>query len=97
VPVTATAAEAQDGDTPGGPGPSDDPTGSPDAPGVPGGPGTDGPGDDTSLVSAPVGDDTVDANGKLAFTGLELSALVGFGLALLAAGALLMGARRRLS
>lgn len=97
VPVTETAAAAQDGpDTPGGPG-GDPTTGGPDAPGAPGGPGTDGPGDDTSLVSNPVGDDTVDADGKLAFTGLELPGLVGFGLALLAAGALLMGARRRLS
>jgi hypothetical protein len=97
VPVTDTAAAAQDGpDTAGGPG--DDPTtGGPDAPGAPGGPGTDGPGDDTSLVSNPVGDETVPADGKLAFTGAPLPVLVGFGLALLAAGALLMGARRRLS
>lgn len=97
VPVTATSAQAPGGpDIPGGPG--DDPTaGSPDAPGAPGGPGTDGPGDDTSLVSNPVGDDPVPADGKLAFTGLELPALIGFGLALLLAGTLLMGARRRLS
>lgn len=95
VPVTQAAATAQD--TPAGPGPEDPTAGGPDAPGAPGGPGGPGddPGDDTSLVSNPVGDDTVDAGGKLAFTGMEAPVLIGLGLAMIAAGLMVMGARRR--
>jgi hypothetical protein len=98
--TTATSAAPPDG-TAGSPEPGGDPTaGSPEGPGQTGGPGGPGDdGDDTELTAAPVGDDPVslDDDGQLAFTGLDVSLLIGLGLALIGAGALVMGTRRRLS
>jgi hypothetical protein len=95
--VSQAGAQAPDGGTTGGPGPGDDPVaGGPgtDAPGDSGGPGD--PDDDTTLVANPVGDETVPADGKLAFTGVDAFTLIGLGLVLVFAGFVVMGTRRRI-